>query len=159
MIIELLTVGKIKENYLNDAIDEYTKRLSKYATIKQTEVKETKLPKSASDKDIDRVIETESERLFNKIKNDAYVVALAIEGKQFSSERFARHLEEVMTYESHHFVFLIGGSHGLSERLKRRANLLWSFSKLTFPHQLMRVIVLEQVYRAMKINHNEPYHK
>ncbi len=156
--IQVLAVGSLKETYLKDAVDEYLKRLSRYANITIKEVKESRLPKNATNKNIQQSIETESESLLAHTKG-FFVIALDAKGKHLTSEQFASKLQDTMTYASSNIAFLIGGSHGLSKTIKKHANLILSFSNMTFPHQLMRVIVLEQLYRAMTILNNEPYHK
>lgn len=159
MKIEILAIGSLKESYLKEAIDEYRKRLSRYATVVITELAEEKLSLKASAKDIAKAMEAEGERILAKIDPKAHVVCLAIEGRQQSSEGLARWLANVQVSGTSHVIFVIGGSNGLSTAVKTRAEKLLSFSKMTLPHQLMRVVLLEQIYRCFKINHNEPYHK
>ncbi|MFP4287044.1 MAG: 23S rRNA (pseudouridine(1915)-N(3))-methyltransferase RlmH [Candidatus Izemoplasmataceae bacterium] len=158
MQIDIICVGQIKERYFNEAIKEYLKRLSRYASLKIIEVKEAKEPKNASNKDILNMLEEEAKAILNQI-NDAYVIALAIEGKSLSSISLKEKIDDIITYQNSHLAFIIGSSYGLSETIKKRSDFLLSFSKATFPHQLMRVILLEQLYRVMRINNNEPYHK
>ncbi len=158
MKFEIISVGSLKESYLIEAVEEYKKRLKKYATLKITEIKETKLPKHERKNDIEQALLEEAQMIQTKIK-DAYVIALTIEGRQYSSEKFTKKLNDIFTYHNHHIVFIIGSSHGLHDSIKKQAHQQISFSEATFPHQLMRVILLEQLFRAMKIKHNEPYHK
>jgi 23S rRNA (pseudouridine1915-N3)-methyltransferase len=159
MNITILAVGKIKEIYLLEGIQEYAKRISKYCKLNIIEVSDEKAPESMSLKELEQVKDKEGEKLKYKIPRDCYMISLAIEGKKFSSEAFARKLEDIKTYNNSHIVFVIGGSNGLSKDILQRSNLLLSFSKMTFPHQLMRMILLEQIYRSFRINNNEPYHK
>jgi 23S rRNA (pseudouridine1915-N3)-methyltransferase len=152
MQIKLLTVGNVKEKYWKDACSEYMKRLQAYAKVKIVEVAEEN--KGATN----RRKQKEGEQLLKHI-GDSYVIALAINGKTFSSEQFASKLDELGTYGKSHVSFIIGGSDGLADEVLARADLQLSFSTMTFPHQLMRVILLEQIYRAYKIIRNETYHK
>lgn len=158
MNIDIICVGKIKEKYWNQAIDEYTKRLSKYCKLNIIEVKEFSEPKNASEKDLNQIIEQESKLLLEKAEG-AYIITLAIEGKQLSSESLTEKLDQIVTYNNSRIALIIGGSNGLSHELKQKSDFLLSFSPMTFPHQMMRVILLEQLYRAMRIKYNEPYHK
>jgi 23S rRNA (pseudouridine1915-N3)-methyltransferase len=157
--ITIVSIGKLKEKYLKQGIEEYTKRLRAYAKIEIIEVPDEKAPETLSKSEEEQVKQAEGERLLNKIPQDAYVVALAIEGKQLSSEELAKTLDDLAVYGKSKIVFVIGGSLGLSGKVLQRANLKLSFSKMTFPHQLMRLILVEQVYRAFKMNRGEPYHK
>lgn len=159
MNITLATVGKVKERYLRDAIDEYAKRLSRYCKLDIIEVADEKTPDHASDAQALAIKEREGERLLKRIKPGSYVIALAIEGTMLSSEGFARKIASLGLRGESHIVFVIGGSLGLDPRVLQRADMLLSFSPMTFPHQLMRVILLEQIYRAWRINSGEPYHK
>lgn len=159
MNIHILTVGKLKEKYLKLGIQEYVKRLGPFAKVTITEVNDEKAPESLSDADIQLVKQKEGERLLSHISTDTYVFALAIQGKQFTSEALANQIDKLATYGKSKLTFVIGGSHGLSEDVLRRADQQLSFSKMTFPHQLMRLILVEQIYRAFKINRGEPYHK
>lgn len=155
---DIICVGKIKEKYLEDAIREYSKRLGAYVNLDIIEVKDEKTPEKASEKEIAGILETEGARIKKYIDDKAYVFAMAIEGKQMSSESFAKRIDELGMVTSR-MQFIIGGSLGIDESIKRSANELLSFSKMTFPHQLMRVVLLEQIYRAHKIIKDEPYHK
>ncbi len=161
MKITLLTVGKIKEKYFTDAIKEYTKRLSRYCEIRVEEVSDEAVPEKASDAVCDMIRLKEGERLIRIIDHypAAHVIALAIDGKSYDSVGFSRHLSDLQVRGKSHLVFVIGGSIGLSDQVLARSGEKISFSKMTFPHQLMRVIALEQIYRAMRIARNEPYHK
>lgn len=159
MQITILTVGKIKEKYYRDAIDEYSKRLSRYCKLKITEVDDEKTPDGASEKLCEQIMGKEGERILNHIPESAYVIALAIEGKKTDSVGFSVKLSNLTVSGKSDIAFIIGGSLGISPDIKKRADELLSFSDMTFPHQLMRVILLEQVYRAFRIMNNEPYHK
>ena len=159
MKITLITVGKIKEKYFTDAIAEYAKRLSRYCKLEIVEVADEKTPDGASESLENQIKEKEGERILSKIPDSAYVVALAIEGKQLDSEELADKMEKWNVNGVSHLVFIIGGSLGLTPKVLNRADFKLSFSKMTFPHQLMRVVLLEQVYRSFRIRNNEPYHK
>lgn len=159
MKITLITVGKIKEKYFTDAISEYSKRLSRYCKLEIIEVADEKTPDGASEGLENQIKEKEGDRILSKIPENAYVIALAIEGKQCSSEELAAQMEKWNVTGVSHLVFIIGGSLGLTPKVLARADHRLSFSKMTFPHQLMRVILLEQIYRSFRIRNNEPYHK
>ena len=159
MNISIVTVGKLKEKYLKQGIEEYTKRLSSYAKIDIIELADEKAPEHLSETDMLIVKQKEGERILAKISPDTHVIALAIEGSMKSSEQLAENLDRLATYGKSKVAFVIGGSLGLSEEVMKRANETLSFSKMTFPHQLMRLILVEQIYRAFRINRNEPYHK
>ncbi|PJM72458.1 23S rRNA (pseudouridine(1915)-N(3))-methyltransferase RlmH [Bifidobacterium primatium] len=159
MRIDIIGVGKIKERYLRDGIAEYAKRLGRYCKFNIIEVADEKTPEHASD-GVERLIKSkEGERIAKHLRDDAYVIALAINGKQLSSEQFAAHINDLGLHGTSHIQFVIGGSIGLDDAILKRANYLLSFSKMTFPHQLMRMVLAEQIYRAYKINAGEPYHK
>lgn len=158
MKITIACVGKIKEKYFTDAINEYAKRLSRYVTLDIAEVPDEKAPENMSPAQMEQVKEIEGERL-NKVIKDGYVVALAINGKKMTSEGFADFISDTMVKGASHITFVIGGSLGLSDKILKRADFKLSFSDMTFPHQLMRVVLLEQIYRANRIMKNEPYHK
>lgn len=159
MQIDIICVGKVKEQYLRDAIGEYSKRLSRYCKLNILEVADEKTPEHASE-GVERQIKAkEGERIAKHIKPGAYVIALAVDGQQVTSEGFARKIDQLGIQGVSHIQFVIGGSIGMDDAILRKANYKLSFSKMTFPHQLMRVILLEQVYRAYKINAHEPYHK
>ncbi|WP_186671926.1 23S rRNA (pseudouridine(1915)-N(3))-methyltransferase RlmH [Sporosarcina sp. BP05] len=159
MNITIVTVGKLKEKYLKMGIEEFSKRLGAYAKVNVVEVVDEKAPESLSDADMEIVKKKEAERILAKIGSDTYVIALAIEGKMKTSEELAADLESLMTYGRSKVAFVIGGSLGLHDSVIKRADELLSFSKMTFPHQMMKLILLEQVYRAFRIMKNEPYHK
>ncbi len=159
MKITILTVGKIKEKYLKDAIDEYSKRLSKYCKLEVIEVPDEKTPDNASEVVEEMIRTKEAERLLKHIKDDAFVITLEINGKQLSSEELADKVEKLGVQGISHIIFIIGGSIGLGNEVLNRSNFALSFSKMTFPHQLMRVILLEQIYRSYRIINGEPYHK
>lgn len=159
MKIDLICVGKLKEKYLVNACREYTKRLSKYCKMTIKEVPDQKTPHGASEALELQIKEKEGQGILRHIKPNAYVIALVIEGKQPSSEVFAKKIESLAIGGRSHVVFIIGGSLGLSDEVIRRADESISFSKMTFPHQLMRVVLLEQIYRGFRIIRGEPYHK
>lgn len=159
MNISILVVGKLKEKYFKQGIAEYTKRLSPYTKITITEVPDEKAPENLSAAEIEQVKRSEGERLLKKLPDSAYAIALAIQGKQISSEEFATRIQDLATYGHSEIAFIIGGSNGLSDEVLSRADFQLSFSRFTFPHQLMRLILIEQIYRAFKIMRGEPYHK
>lgn len=159
MKITLVTVGKIKEKYFTDAIAEYSKRLSRYCKLEIVEVVDEKTPDAASAHEEELIKAKEGERILKAIKDDAYVVALAIEGKKVTSPGLADFIDKLGVGGTSHIQFIIGGSLGLAPEVLKRADFKLSFSDMTFPHQLMRVILLEQVYRAYRIINGEPYHK
>lgn len=159
MKITLITVGKIKEKYLKDAIAEYSKRLSKYCKLEIVEVADEKTPEQASAVVEDGIREKEGERILKYVKEDAYVITLEIGGKMLTSEELAKEIDTLGIQGKSHIIFIIGGSIGLGKNVLKRSNYALSFSKMTFPHQLMRVILLEQIYRSYRIIHKEPYHK
>ena len=151
-MIKIITVGTIKENYLKDAIEEYKKRISKYTNIEIIEVKDEGLP------EIEKNLKLEEERILKKINDRDYIITLEIEGKELTSLEFAEKMDKIQL-ETNNLVFIIGGSYGLSNTIKEKSKWHLSFSKMTFPHQLFRVLLLEQIYRAYKINNHESYHK
>ncbi|MEC1258911.1 23S rRNA (pseudouridine(1915)-N(3))-methyltransferase RlmH [Bacillus swezeyi] len=159
MNISIVAIGKLKEKYLKQGIDEYIKRLSAYAKVEIIELPDEKAPENLSEQDMKIVKDKEGERILSKISPDAHVIALAIEGKMKSSEELADNMDRLATYGKSKVTFVIGGSLGLSDAVLKRADEKLSFSRMTFPHQLMRLILLEQVYRAFRINRGEPYHK
>ena len=159
MKITILSVGKIKEKFYRDAISEFEKRLSRYAKLEIVEVADEKTPDQASEHEITLIKEKEGERLLKSIKDDGYVICLAINGKMLDSVALSRHLEKLGVSGVSHIYFVIGGSLGLADEVLKRADMLLSFSKMTFPHQLMRVILCEQIYRSYRIMNHEPYHK
>ena len=159
MKITLITVGKIKEKYLKDAIAEYSKRLSKYCKLEIVEVADEKTPDQASENVERQIRQKEGERILRYVKDDAYVFTLEIGGTMLDSVAFAKKMETLGIQGKSHLIFIIGGSIGLGEEGLRRSDYALSFSKMTFPHQLMRVILLEQVYRGYRIIEGAPYHK
>lgn len=159
MKITIVTVGKIKEKYLKDAIAEYSKRLSKYCKLEIIEVADEKTPDNASAVVEEQIRAKEAERILKYVKEDAYVITLEIYGKQLTSEELADKIERLGVQGTSHIMLIIGGSIGLGEEVLKRSDFALSFSKMTFPHQLMRVILLEQIYRSYRIISGEPYHK
>ena len=159
MRINIVCVGKIKEKYLKLGIDEFKKRLSKYCKLEIIELEDEKAPENLSDKEMLMIKEKEGKKILSKIKDHSYVIALAIDGKNLSSEELAETINKLGVRGISNITFVIGGSLGLSDEVLSRADYKLSFSKMTFPHQLMRLILLEQVYRAYRINNGEPYHK
>lgn len=159
MKITIVTVGKIKEKYLKDAIAEYSKRLSKYCKLEIIEVADEKTPDNASTVVEEQIRAKEAERILKYVKEDAYVITLEIHGKQLTSEELADKIERLGVQGTSHIMLIIGGSIGLGEEVLKRSDFALSFSKMTFPHQLMRVILLEQIYRSYRIISGEPYHK
>ena len=159
MRINIVCVGKIKEKYLKLGIDEFKKRLSKYCKLEIIELEDEKAPENLSDKEMLMIKEKEGKKILSKIKDNSYVIALAIDGKNLSSEELAETINKLGVRGISNITFVIGGSLGLSDEVLSRSDYKLSFSKMTFPHQLMRLILLEQVYRAYRINNGEPYHK
>lgn len=159
MKITVLTVGKIKEKYLREALAEYSKRLSKYCKLEVIEVADEKTVEQASLVVEESIREKEGERLLKYIKADAFVITLEIAGKQLSSEDLASKIENLGVTGTSHIIFVIGGSIGLGKAVTARSDFALSFSNMTFPHQLIRVILLEQIYRSYRIIQGEPYHK
>lgn len=159
MKIKLVTVGKLKEKYLKDGIEEYSKRISRFATVDMIELADEKTPDRASDSENEKILELEGNRIISKIGDREFVIVLAIEGKTLSSEEFSKQLEQASINGYSTLTFVIGGSLGLSPQVKKRANLFLSFGRLTLPHQLMRLVLTEQIYRAFTIQQGSPYHK
>ena len=159
MRINIVCVGKIKEKYLKLGIDEFKKRLSKYCKLEIIELDDEKAPENLSDKEMEMIKDKEGKKILSKIKDNSYVIALAIDGKNLSSEELADTINKLGIRGVSNITFVIGGSLGLSDEVLSRADYKLSFSKMTFPHQLMRLILLEQVYRSYRINNGEPYHK
>ena len=159
MMITLVTVGKIKEKFFEDAIKEYSKRLSRYCKLEILQVADEKTPEGASEAVELQIKEKEGQRILSLIRDDAYVIALAIEGKMLDSEELAERIEKLGVSGISQIVFVIGGSLGLSAQVMKRADYALSFSRMTFPHQLMRVVLLEQIYRGYRIMNHQPYHK
>lgn len=158
MNITIICVGKIKEKFFTDAVGEYLKRLSRFAKCEIVEIKDEKIPDNASERQRLQILEKEGEAILGKIPKGSYIIPLCIEGEQLSSPAFADKIKYI-SMESSHITFIIGGSLGLWEQVKKTANFRMSFGKMTLPHQLMRVVLLEQVYRCFKILANESYHK
>ena len=159
MNITLYTVGKIKENFYRQAVAEYEKRLSRYCKLKIVEVADEKTPDKASETEELQIKAKEGERLLKQIKEGTFLIALAIDGKKMDSVKFSEKIGQIGLHGTSEIGFVIGGSLGLSDKILKRADMHLSFSDMTFPHQLMRVILLEQIYRAYRILSNEPYHK
>ena len=159
MKFQIITVGKLKEKYLTDGIAEYLKRLQRYATVEIVEVADEQTPDGASEAEELQIKAKEGQRIQKYIKDDTYLIALAIEGRMFTSEQLAEKIEQLGLAGRSHVTLVIGGSLGLDAGILKRADLLLSFSKLTFPHQLMRLILVEQLYRSYRIIKGEPYHK
>jgi len=159
MKITLICVGKVKEKFLKDGISEYAKRISKFASLDIIEVSDIKAPENLSDKDMLNIKIAEGNKILEKIKPNSYIVSLEINGENFSSEEFSKFIENKSISGIGHIYFVIGGSLGLSDDVVKKSDFKLSFSKMTFPHQLMRLILLEQIYRGFKIIKNEPYHK
>lgn len=157
--VTFISVGKVKDKYLQLGIDEFKKRLSRFCKLELIDVKDEPLVEKASEKDLDIVREKEGKLIQSKLDGTAYIIAMDIDGEQLRSEKLADKMQHIATYGQSHVVFIIGGSVGLSEEVKKRANMKLSFSKMTFPHQLFKLMLLEQVYRSFKINANESYHK
>lgn len=159
MVIKIIAVGRLKERYLQEAFAEYEKRLSAFCRLTVEEVEQVKLPNDPSDAEIDKALNTEAERILQKIPPGSTTVPLCIEGKQMPSERFAEYIGRKSANGTSTFVFIIGGSFGLSERVKKLADIKLSMSEMTFPHRLARVMLAEQLYRAFSILGNRKYHK
>lgn len=159
MKIKVVTVGKLKEKYLKDGIAEYSKRISRFAKFEMIELSDEKTPDKASESENQKILEIEGQRILSKIADRYFVIVLAIEGKTFFSEEFSKQLEETSIKGFSTLTFIIGGSLGLSSSVKNRANLSVSFGRLTLPHQLMRLVLVEQIYRAFTIQQGFPYHK
>ena len=159
MKLTIITVGKLKEKYWREAVKEYEKRLGKYASVTMMEVADEKEPNNASLKDLEMIKEKEAERILSKIKDNQYVVTLEIEGKEYTSEQLSTEYQKWKNTGKSNVVFVIGGSNGIGEDVKKRSNHAISFGKMTYPHQMMKVILLEQLFRVNKILNNESYHK
>ena len=157
-MIKIICIGKIKENYLKEAISEYSKRLSKYCNLKIIEISDEKLPNKINDNTIEEVKNKEGLKILENIKKDSYVFPLDLHGKQFTSEEFSEKIENITVRGFSTITFIIGGTLGISSEVLNKANEMICFSKMTFPHQLIRVFLLEQLFRAFKISNNETYH-
>lgn len=158
-MIRLITCGKIKEKWMKDGIEEYSKRIQPYEKLEIIEVKDEKTPDKASEKENEKIKEIEGERLLKNIGDDDFVILLDLKGKEIDSIKLSQTIEMIHTSGKNKIDFVIGGSLGLSEAVISRSDMRWKLSPNTFPHQLCRIIVLEQIYRAFKINNHEPYHK
>lgn len=156
--LNIICVGKLKEKYLKDAIDEYSKRLGKYCVLKIIELQDESLPSKINESIIQDIKNKECKKILENIKSTSYVIALDLKGKQHTSEEFSQKIEEISVRGFSDITFIIGGTLGLTDELLNRANELISFSKMTFPHQLIRVFLLEQIFRGFKISNNETYH-
>lgn len=159
MNIKIVCVGKLKEKYFKDGIAEYVKRMSRFAKVKIVQVPDEKAPEKLSPAEMEQVKEIEGKRILDKIKDKEYVYVTAIKGNERTSEAFAKELSDLTTYGHSDITFVIGGSLGTSDAVNRRADDLISFGKFTMPHQLMRLVLIEQIYRAFMINSGSPYHK
>lgn len=159
MKIQIICIGKLKEKYWTEATGEYSKRLSRFCTLEIVELKEARLPDKASATDEENVKLEEGRSILKHISDGTYVITLEVLGKQLSSEELAAKIEALAGMGRSDIAFVIGGSLGLSAEVSRRADFKLSFSRMTFPHQMMRVVLLEQIYRSFKINRNETYHK
>ena len=159
MNITVVSVGKLKEKYLKLAIDEYSKRLSRYCKLDIVELPDEKTPDNASEKEELAIKDKEGQNILKHIKENSFVIALDLKGEMITSEGLAKYIKDLGVRGNSNIVFVIGGSLGLSNDVIKRANYKLCFSKMTFPHQLFRVMLLEQIYRAYRINNNEPYHK
>ena len=157
--INIICIGKIKETFFKDSIDEYSKRLSKYCSLNIVELPDEKIPTNPSDKEISIIKDKEGQNILNNLKKDSYVICMDLKGKQYTYEDFSKKIENISINNNSSITFIIGGSLGISNNVLNVSNELISFSKMTFPHQLFRVILLEQIYRAFKIIKNETYHK
>jgi len=156
--IDIIALSKLKEDYLQKASNEYTKRLSRYCDLKITEINPVSLPDNPSASQIESALDNESQMITKSIPKEAFVIALCVEGKELSSEELAIKIKSLKN-EGKHICFIIGSSYGLSDKIKNIANLRLSLSKMTFPHQLFRILLLEQIYRGFKINEGSTYHK
>ncbi|WP_130805392.1 23S rRNA (pseudouridine(1915)-N(3))-methyltransferase RlmH [Senegalia massiliensis] len=159
MNITIISVGKIKEKYINSGIKEFTKRLSAYCKLKIIEVKDEPTKENMTESEENIIKKKEAEKIISKIPNGSYVITLCIEGKELSSEQLAEKLDSLALTGNSNITFIIGGSVGLHDEVIKISNMKLSFSKMTFPHQLMRLILLEQIYRSFRISRGEPYHK
>lgn len=159
MNITIYCVGKVKERFYRDAIAEFEKRLSRYCSLKIVEVADEKTPQDAGEAIEQKILEKEGKRLLSSFPEHTYLIALDLRGRAFTSEKFASHMSKLFLEGNSSVGFVIGGSLGLSKEVLARTDERMSFSEMTFPHQLMRVILLEQIYRSFRINHGEPYHK
>lgn len=159
MKINIIAVGKIKEKFMREAIKEFQKRLSRYCKLSIIELDDEKAPENLSQKDMDIIKDKEGKKILSKINPSSYIITLEIKGKNLTSEELAKKLEDIMIEGNNEITFIIGGSLGLSKEVLEKSSFRLSFSKMTFPHQLMRLILLEQIYRGFRIIKHEPYHK
>ncbi|MDE4542933.1 23S rRNA (pseudouridine(1915)-N(3))-methyltransferase RlmH [Thermoanaerobacterium sp. R66] len=159
MNIDVIAVGKVKEKFIEDGIREYVKRLKPYCNINIIEVNDERAPEGLSEKEKEAIMLKEGSKIIDKMRKGSFIISLCIEGRQMDSVEFARYIEDVMTAGNSNITFVIGGSLGLHDDIKSMSDLKLSFSKMTFPHQLMRLILVEQIYRAFKIMKGETYHK
>ena len=157
--IQIICIGKLKETYLKDAISEYSKRLQKYCSLTITELTDEKLPNKLNESIINEIKNKECTKILQSIKKDSYILCLDLKGKEFSSEQFSKKLEDIALNENSHITFIIGGTLGLTEKILQKSNEKICFSKMTFPHQLIRVFLLEQIFRGFKISNGETYHR
>ncbi len=157
--INIVCIGKIKEKFFQDALTEYSKRLSKYSLLNIIELSDEKIPNNATEKELLIIKDKEAKNILKHLKKDSYIISLDLKGKQFTSEEFSKKIQNISLNYSNSITFIIGGSTGLSTKVLDVSNELISFSKMTFPHQLFRVFLLEQIFRAFKITNNETYHK
>lgn len=159
MKIKIICIGKLKEKYLKDGVEEYVKRIKRFANVEIIELGDERIPDNASDAECEKIKIVEGEKILAKINNNEYIISLCVEGTIISSEQLAQKMSTVMVGGCNCITFIIGGSLGLSDKVKNASHFKLSFSKMTFPHQLMRMVLCEQVYRSFKINANESYHK
>ena len=157
--INVICVGKLKEKYLKDAVLEYSKRLSKYCNLNIIEISDEKLPNKINNSIIDEIKEKECRKILNNIKKDSYIISLDLKGKEYSSEEFSTKIQDITIKGFSSITFIIGGTLGITNEILNKSNELICFSKMTFPHQLIRVFLLEQIFRGFKIAHNETYHR
>ena len=157
--IDLIVLGKIKEKYLNEAIDEYKKRISRFASLNIVELKDRDKPDKLSDAELEKIVDEESEEILTKIDEDSFVITLEIEGKLLTSEEFAEEIKNVSVRGYSKITLIIGGSNGFNKKVSSKADLKLSFGRMTMNHKLMRVVLLEQIFRCFKIINNEAYHK
>ena len=157
--INIICVGKLKEQYLKDAVSEYSKRLSKYCKLNFIELSDEKIPDKINDSIAQDIKNKEANKIINSIKKDSFVFTLDLKGKQHTSEDFSKKIEDITVRGFSSITFIIGGTLGLTDDVLQKSNELICFSKMTFPHQLIRIFLLEQIYRAFRISNNEPYHK
>ena len=157
--IDIICVGKIKEHYLKDAISEYTKRLSKYCSLSIIELSDEQVPNNLNNSLAEKIKQSESNNILSHVKKDSYIICLDLKGKQYSSEQFSEKIENIALNGISNITFIIGGTLGVTEDLRNKSNELICFSKMTFPHQLIRVFLLEQIFRAFKISNHETYHR